>query len=58
MQRRKFEDLDGLKYLADIFFNLTVKEQELWAPEKLGVTARTFRNWCKYYKIETKKVSI
>lgn len=48
---------DGLKYFANQFFNMPVKEQDNWTREKLGVSARTFRRWCIKHGIK-KQVTI
>ncbi|HID9606249.1 TPA: hypothetical protein ACXI2S_001015 [Enterobacter hormaechei] len=51
----KLSGTEGLQCLANIFFNLPVKEQNDWARKELGVTSRTFRRWCDKYDIKITK---
>lgn len=55
----KLTGTQGLEHLANIFFNMPVKQQDEWTQLKLGVSSRTFRRWCERYNIKiTKSVNL
>ena len=56
MKRIELTGTQGLEYFANQFFNLPVKEQDVWTKSKLGVSARTFRRWCEKHQIKVNVV--
>lgn len=58
MNCKKHIDTSGILYFAETFFSLPVSEQDAWIKKSVGVSAVTFRRWCKAAGIKRSSTAI